>query len=135
RMREPAAEPMDALSPIPPYAADKFTSNVDRDGFCRAVEKAKEYISAGDIIQVVLSQRLSCRTRAHPFEIYRSLRTINPSPYMFYLRMGALHVVGSSPEVMVRVENGQITVRPIAGTRPRGQDAAEDALFAAELLA
>src|SRR5207249_2573671 len=77
RLREPAAEPMDTLAPIPPTSPEKFTSNVDREGFCRAVEKAKEYISAGDIIQVVLSQRLSCRTRAHPFEIYRSLRTIN----------------------------------------------------------
>ena len=135
RLREPHEEPLDELPPVNPGTTAKFTSNVDRDGFCKAVEKAKQYISAGDIIQVVLSQRLSCVTKAHPFEVYRSLRTINPSPYMFYLRMGGLHLVGSSPEVMVRVENGAITVRPIAGTRPRGKDAAEDARLAAELLA
>jgi anthranilate synthase component 1 len=135
RLREPHAEPMDELSPPNPSAAVNYTTNVDREGFCKAVEKAKQYISAGDIIQVVLSQRLSCQTRAQPFEVYRNLRTINPSPYMFYLRMNDLHLVGSSPEVMVRVENGTITVRPIAGTRRRGKDAEEDARLAAELLA
>jgi len=135
RLREPHEEPMDELPASPPNTIAPFTSNVDRDGFCNAVEKAKQYISAGDIIQVVLSQRLSCQTQARPFEVYRSLRTINPSPYMFYLRMGGLHLVGSSPEVMVRVEQGAITLRPIAGTRRRGKDADEDARLAAELLA
>lgn len=135
RLRETSVEPLDELPAANPTATAQFTSNVTRDAFCAAVEKAKQYITAGDIIQVVLSQRLSCQTKAHPFEVYRSLRTINPSPYMFYLRMGGLHLVGSSPEVMVRVENGAITVRPIAGTRPRGKDAAEDARLAAELLA
>ena len=134
-LREPHEEPMDELSTKNPAATATFSSNVTRDGFCAAVEKAKGYISSGDIIQVVLSQRLSCQTKAHPFEVYRSLRTINPSPYMFYLRMGGLHLVGSSPEVMVRVENGSITVRPIAGTRPRGKDADDDLRLAAELLA
>lgn len=133
-LREPNLEPLDDLPATNPTATATFTSNVTRDGFCAAVEKAKHYIAAGDIIQVVLSQRLSCQTKAPPFEVYRSLRTINPSPYMFYLRMGGLHLVGSSPEVMVRVENGAITVRPIAGTRPRGKDAAEDARLAKELL-
>ena len=133
-LRQPHEEPMDELPASNPTATAHYTSNVDRDGFCSAVEKAKQYISAGDIIQVVLSQRLSCQTKAHPFEVYRSLRTINPSPYMFYLRLGGLHLVGSSPEVMVRVENGAITVRPIAGTRPRGKDAAEDKRLAEELL-
>jgi anthranilate synthase component 1 len=134
RLREPHEEPMDELLPVPNAGSAQYTSNVDRDSFCKAVEKAKEYISAGDIIQVVLSQRLSCHTRAAPFEVYRSLRTINPSPYMFYLRLGGLHLVGSSPEVMVRVENAHITVRPIAGTRPRGKDAEDDARLARELL-
>ena len=135
RLREPAAEPMDELPADHSNAVAHYTSNFEREQFCSAVEKAKQYISAGDIIQVVLSQRLSCRTRAHPFEIYRSLRTINPSPYMFYLRMGGLHLVGSSPEVMVRVEDGNITVRPIAGTRPRGKNPSEDERLARELLA
>ena len=135
RLREPHEEPMDELCSTHTSASAHYTSNVDREAFCAAVEKAKSYIASGDIIQVVLSQRLSCQTKAHPFEVYRSLRTINPSPYMFYLRMGGLHLVGSSPEVMVRVENGIITVRPIAGTRPRGKNAEEDARLATELLA
>jgi anthranilate synthase component I len=136
RLREPTAEPLDELTAAPADAPDRpFSANFDRAGYMRAVEQGKRYIAAGDIIQVVPSQRLACQTRAHPFEVYRSLRTINPSPYMFYLRMGALHLVGSSPEVMVRVENGLITVRPIAGTRRRGKDSAEDAALAAELLA
>jgi anthranilate synthase component 1 len=135
RLREPHAEPMDDWTSDKDQTSVSFTSNVDKAGFCRAIAKAQEYITAGDIIQVVLSQRLSARTKAPPFEVYRSLRTINPSPYMFYLRLGDLHLVGSSPEVMVRVENGLITVRPIAGTRPRGKNAAEDQRLAKELLA
>jgi anthranilate synthase component 1 len=103
--------------------------------FCRAVEKCKEYILAGDIFQVVLSQRLSALTQAEPFNVYRALRVINPSPYMFYLQMGGLRLVGSSPEVMVKSESGKVTVRPIAGTRPRGATDEEDAALAAELLA
>ena len=135
RLRAPAMEPLDELLPPRTKGPDRAGGNLDRAGYMAAVEKAKEYIKAGDIIQVVLSQRLSCQTRAAPFEVYRSLRAINPSPYMFYLRMGDLHLVGSSPEVMVRVEDGQITLRPIAGTRPRGKDPAEDAALAKELLA
>jgi len=135
RLREPMAEPLDELTAVSTQDSGKQSSNFDAGGYARAVEKAKEYIAAGDIIQVVLSQRLSSQTRAHPFEVYRSLRAINPSPYMFYLRLGGLHLVGSSPEVMVRVENGLITVRPIAGTRRRGKDAAEDVQLATELLA
>ena len=103
--------------------------------FCRAVEKCKEYILAGDIFQVVLSQRLSALTQAEPFNVYRALRVINPSPYMFYLHLGELRLVGSSPEVMVKSESGKVTVRPIAGTRPRGATDEEDAALAAELLA
>ena len=135
RLRAPATEPLDEI--VPPPLADEpqgLDSNFERAGYMRAVEKAKEYIAAGDIIQVVLSQRLRRQTQAPPFEVYRSLRAINPSPYMFYLQFGGLYLVGSSPEVMVRVENGHITVRPIAGTRPRGCDAAEDASLARDLL-
>ncbi|MCY3022185.1 MAG: chorismate-binding protein, partial [Planctomycetota bacterium] len=133
-LRQPMVEPLDELVPPAPVAAEDVHSNFDRAGYMAAVVKAKEYIAAGDIIQVVLSQRLSCRTKAAPFEVYRNLRAINPSPYMFYLRMGDLHLVGSSPEVMVRVEDGLITVRPIAGTRPRGKNPAEDVRLAQELL-
>ena len=135
RLRAPITEPLDELLPVPPKKATGIRGNFDRAGYMAAVAKAKEYIKAGDIIQVVLSQRLSRHTRAAPFEVYRNLRAINPSPYMFYLQSGDLHLVGSSPEVMVRVQNGIITVRPIAGTRPRGQDPAEDARLAQELLA
>jgi anthranilate synthase component 1 len=97
-----------------------YSSNFTKEGFMRAVDRCKEYIYAGDIIQVVLSQRLSTETKARPFDIYRTLRAINPSPYMFYLHLDDLHLVGSSPEVMVKVEGGKVTIRPIAGTRPRG---------------
>jgi anthranilate synthase component 1 len=134
-LRAPAQEPLDELARPQTDAEAPFSSNCDRAGYIRSVEKAKEYIASGDIIQIVLSQRLSRETGAQPFEVYRSLRAINPSPYMFYLRLGPLHLVGSSPEVMVRVENSQIVLRPIAGTRVRGKDAAEDARLAAELLA
>ncbi|MEK7367753.1 MAG: anthranilate synthase component I family protein, partial [candidate division NC10 bacterium] len=95
----------------------------------------KEYVRAGDIIQAVLSRRLEIPTSADPFDIYRALRIINPSPYMYYLRLGDLRLVGSSPEVLVRLEEGRIDLRPIAGTRPRGRDEAEDRRLEQELLA
>jgi anthranilate synthase component 1 len=112
----------------------RITSNTTREGYMAMVEKAKEYIAAGDVIQVVPSQRFESPLTAHPFNIYRSLRTINPSPYMFYLRLGDHTLVGASPEVMVRVEGREITLRPIAGTRPRGKTDAEDAEMEQELL-
>jgi len=112
-----------------------FHSNFGKEAFCKAVERCKEYIVAGDIFQVVLSQRLTARTRADSFDIYRALRVINPSPYMFYLRLGGLRLIGSSPEIMVQVESGKVKVRPIAGTRRRGATEEEDAALAAELLA
>ena len=96
---------------------------------------AKAYIQAGDAIQVVLSQRLAVRTEADPFDVYRALRVVNPSPYMYYLRLGDLRVVGSSPEMLVRLEGERIDLRPIAGTRPRGATEEEDRALAAELLA
>lgn len=112
-----------------------YDSNFTREGFMGVVERCKEYISAGDIFQVVPSQRLHCRTKARPFDIYRALRVVNPSPYMFYLKMGGLRLIGASPEVMTRLENGRVTVRPIAGTRKRGLTPEEDQRLAEELLA
>jgi anthranilate synthase component 1 len=103
--------------------------------FERDVERIREYIRAGDAYQVVLSQRLTVPTRADPFDLYRVLRSLNPSPYLYYLELDGLALVGSSPEVMVRLEDGNVTVRPIAGTRPRGRTEEEDARLAAELLA
>jgi len=135
----------DTLRQGPSYVADdiessprgsrSFTSNFRRRDFERAVRKCKKYIKAGDIFQVVLSQRLATRARTDPWNIYRALRVINPSPYMFFLKFNDLTLVGSSPEVMVKVEKDNITVRPIAGTRPRGETEEEDVALASELLA
>ena len=112
-----------------------FVSGFTREGFIAAVEKSKEYIRAGDIFQVVLSQRLSVPVRARPVDVYRALRALNPSPYMYFLDVGGTQVVGSSPEILVRLEDGKVTVRPIAGTRPRGKTPEADAALEAELLA
>mgnify|MGYP000397301876 CR=1 FL=1 len=117
-----------------------FVSGFTREAFIAAVEKSKEYIRAGDIFQVVLSQRLSVPFRARPVDVYRALRALNPSPYMYFLDVGDMQVVGSSPEILVRLEHtdqgpGTVTVRPIAGTRPRGRTHEEDLAFEAELLA
>ena len=112
-----------------------FVSGFTRDGFIAAVEKSKELIRAGDIFQVVLSQRLSVPFKARPIDVYRALRALNPSPYMYYLDVGGTQVIGSSPEILVRLEGGEVTVRPIAGTRPRGATAEQDAALEAELLA
>ena len=112
----------------------EYRSNFEREDYLELVEQAKEYIRAGDIFQVVPSQRLETQTSADPASVYRALRVINPSPYMFYLRMEDLSLVGASPEVMVRVESQQITVRPIAGTRRRGETEEEDRELQEELL-
>jgi anthranilate synthase component 1 len=111
-----------------------FVSGFTHDGFVEAVEKAKQYITDGDIMQVVLSQRLSIPFAAQSMDLYRALRTLNPSPYMYYLNLGDVDVVGSSPEILVRMEDGQVTVRPIAGTRPRGKTKAEDKALEQDLL-
>jgi len=116
-------------------AAARVDSNVPREDYLLAVERVKEYIVAGDAIQVVVSQRLRRRTTAHPFNVYRGLRHVNPSPYMFYLDFGEYQLVGASPELLVRVEDGQIDYHPIAGTRKRGLDEAEDRALELELLA
>lgn len=113
----------------------KFRSNLKRDGFQKAVIKAKEYIKAGDIIQTVLCQRLETHTTADAFEIYRALRFINPSPYMFYLELEDLRIIGSSPETMVRLTGDVIELRPIAGTRRRGATPEEEQSLEADLLA
>jgi anthranilate synthase component 1 len=113
----------------------RFSSNMDEESFKKMVETAKEYILAGDIIQVVLSQRFHTKTTMSPFALYRALRHINPSPYLFYLQLGNVIQIGSSPEILVRLENGEIELRPIAGTRHRGATAAEDRALEEELLA
>ncbi len=110
-------------------------SNVGPGGYQKFVARAKEYILAGDIFQVVPSQRFAVPFSLPPFALYRALRRLNPSPFLFFLDFGEFAVVGSSPEIMVRVRDGKVTIRPIAGTRPRGQTPAEDAALASELLA
>lgn len=113
----------------------EFSSNMEEDAFKDMVLRAKEYIMAGDIIQVVLSQRFHTRTDLQPFALYRALRNINPSPYLFYLKLGDIIQIGSSPEILVRLEEDTIELRPIAGTRHRGQTEAEDKALEDELLA
>jgi len=119
----------------PPCKRAEAKSEFGEEAFKAAVAKAKQYIFDGDIMQVVLSQRMAQPFRAEPLSLYRALRSINPSPYMFYYDMDDHHVVGASPEILVRLENDAVTVRPIAGTRPRGKTAQQDAELAAELLA
>ncbi|AGT07872.1 anthranilate synthase component I [Paracoccus aminophilus] len=109
-------------------------SNFTREGYLAAVEKAKDYIRAGDIFQVVPSQRWSLDFPLPPFALYRSLRRTNPSPFMFFLNLDGFQIVGASPEILVRLRDGEVTVRPIAGTRKRGADAAEDRALEADLL-
>ena len=131
-------------SPLPVYRSKHkklskkrkyhFKSNFERKGFMEAVKKTKKYIQAGDIIQSVISQRWRTKLEVLPFDLYRALRVLNPSPYMFYLKMGDFYLVGSSPEVMVRLEGERIENRPIAGTRPRGKNEIEDIRLERELL-
>jgi anthranilate synthase component 1 len=104
----------------------KVHAGTRRENFLRGVERCKQYIAAGDIFQVVLSQRLDFIPEVAPFDLYRSLRQVNPSPYLYFLRMGDTHILGSSPEMLVRVRGGKLEYRPIAGTHPRGRDEAED---------
>jgi len=113
---------------------DEPVSNFTKDGYKAAVEKAKDYIRAGDIFQVVPAQRWSQKFTLPPFALYRSLRRTNPSPFMFYFNFGGFQVIGASPEILVRVFDGQVTIRPIAGTRPRGATPEEDRALEADLL-
>lgn len=130
KLREPLSVPSE--KPITPTVAECEFSETD---FIAAVEKAQRYILDGDVSQVVLSQRTSKPYSAPPLALYRALRSLNPSPYMFNYHLGDFHIVGASPEILVRLENDTVTVRPIAGTRPRGADAQADRALAAELLA
>jgi anthranilate synthase component 1 len=114
---------------------EDFTSEFTRDDFKSAVAKARQYIIDGDAMQIVLSQRLSIPFKQKPIALYRALRSLNPSPYMYYLNLGDHYVVGSSPEILVRLEDGAVTVRPIAGTRPRDKNRARDLALEKELLA
>ncbi len=133
-LRNVIAKPDAQHSPKQVDEAD-FISGFTQEGFEAAVLKAKEYIVAGDVMQVVLSQRLSIPYSATPLNLYRALRCLNPSPYMYYLNLGDFHVVGSSPEILVRLEDNTVTVRPIAGTRPRGTTPEHDKALEEELLA
>jgi len=111
-----------------------YSTNISKDEFEHAVEKAREYIYAGDILQAVISKRIECDLSVDPFSVYRALREINPSPYLYFLDFGGLKVIGSSPEMLVRVENGRVMTVPIAGTRPRGADKKKDDQLAKDLL-
>jgi anthranilate synthase component 1 len=123
------------VGPLREVAETDFVSGFTEAGFKEAVERIRSYILEGDCMQVVLSQRLSISFDAPPLDLYRALRGLNPSPYMYYLDLGDFHIVGSSPEILTRLEDGVITVRPIAGTRRRGYTEAEDRALEAELLA
>jgi anthranilate synthase component 1 len=128
-LRQPVVVPPEAPSPASP-ALPEFTE----EQFVAAVERAKRYIFDGDIMQVVLSQRMSAPFSASPLSLYRALRALNPSPYMFYFDLAGFHVVGASPEILVRLESGSVTLRPIAGTRPRGASREQDLALEQELL-
>lgn len=131
-------DPLPGSAVVDPAGAGvnlRVVSNFSREEFEAAVRKCKEYILAGDIFQVVLSQRFSTRITCDPFDIYRAVRAVNPSPYMFYLKCGELRIAGSSPEILVTVKDGQVRVRPIAGTRPRGAAPEQDLALEEELLA
>jgi anthranilate synthase component 1 len=128
-LRQPVVVPPEA-----PAAPKGHSLEFSRDAFIAAVERAKRYIFDGDIMQVVLSQRMSLPFSASPLSLYRALRALNPSPYMFYFDLGSFHVVGASPEILVRLESGMVTVRPIAGTRPRGATREQDMLLEQDLL-
>ncbi len=119
---------------VPARAVPEFESSTSEAEYCAAVRRAQEYIRAGDIVQTVLAQRLSAPFAGDPFDIYRALRVLNPSPYLYYLQFADCTVIGSSPEVLVRVDGRRVETRPIAGTRPRGATRDEDRALAAELL-
>jgi anthranilate synthase component 1 len=136
RLKQPiATHLMSQQQPNTSIELGEVSSNMTKERYCEMVNQAKEYIRAGDIFQVVLSQRFEMETRSTPLEVYRVLRTMNPSPYMYYLKMGEEIIVGTSPELLVRVEGSKVETRPIAGTRPRGKDAESDLAFEKDLLA
>ena len=127
--------PMEPPVPVTSNEELRVRSNFEKSDYLNAVTKAKEYIAAGDIFQVVLAQRFEVDLQTSPFEIYRALRIVNPSPYMYFLKMPDASIVGSSPEMLVRIQGNDVSYRPIAGTRPRGANDAEDERLAQELKA
>jgi len=129
------ARPLPRRRPRPVGAPAELRPRTDRAAFEAAVRRAKAYVKAGDCQQIVLSQRFDAEVSVSPFDVYRALRRVNPSPYLFYLQDGDRALVGSSPETLIKLEDGEVTLRPIAGTRRRGADAAEDARLEAELRA
>ena len=135
KLRQATPEYHEAGSASKHVEESDFVSGFTEDGFKSAVGRIKDYILEGDAMQVVLSQRLSIPFENEPLDLYRALRSLNPSPYMYFLDLGDFHIVGSSPEILTRVEDGEVTVRPIAGTRPRGKTEAEDKALEVELLA
>jgi anthranilate synthase component 1 len=135
RLREAHISPNNAGSGRQPVKESDFNSGFTEQGFKAAVDKIKEYVLAGDIMQCVPSQRMSIPYQASPLDLYRALRSLNPSPYMFFFNLDDHHVVGSSPEILTRMEEGEVTVRPIAGTRKRGRTEEEDDALEADLLA
>jgi anthranilate synthase component 1 len=126
RLAQPLPSVAYPVEALPSPGDQAVRSNMSLEEYLHKVERCRQYIIAGDIIQVVLSQRFSRPTSAHPLSIYRALRAINPSPYMYYLQTADCHIVGASPEMLVRVEDGVVSTHPIAGTRPRGRDSEED---------
>jgi anthranilate synthase component I len=132
-VRSPAPLPLAPAAPLLALGEEGFTSTMDESRFTEAVLRAKEHIAAGDAYQIVIARRLDCALEADPFTVYRALRTINPSPYLFYLRLGTMTIVGSSPEVLVRVEGDRVEERPIAGTHPRGANEAQDQAIEAQM--
>ncbi len=134
RLSQPLALPAEEIEEVA-QASARGVSNVGREGYELMVERIREDVVGGEIIQAVPSQRIRRPTSVHPFTIYRQLRTVNPSPYMFYLDLDGFQIVGASPEMLVRVEDGVVTTHPIAGTRPRGATPEEDDALAEELLA
>jgi anthranilate synthase component 1 len=134
QLRNNTLNSLDTLSSVSVEEND-FKSNFEKSEFEQAVTRIKDYILAGDVMQVVPSQRLSIACTAPPLNVYRALRCLNPSPYMYYLDLQEFHIVGSSPEILARLQDREVTVRPIAGTRPRGKSAIEDIALEKELLA
>ncbi|HAM57866.1 MAG: anthranilate synthase component I [Candidatus Rokubacteria bacterium GWC2_70_24] len=133
--RPPAPLTFPDPAPLVALGEDGFTSTMDEASYMERVRRAKEYIASGDAYQIVVSRRLDTELKADPFTVYRALRSVNPSPYLFFLRLGRTSIVGSSPEVLVRLEDGRVEERPIAGTHPRGATDEEDARLAAEMTA
>ncbi|MFT7246831.1 MAG: anthranilate synthase component 1 [Candidatus Azotimanducaceae bacterium] len=134
-LRQQVAPRFFESEPGPIMREEDFVSSYGEDKFKADVEKIRDYIVAGDVMQVVLSQRMTVQLEATPLDLYRSLRSLNPSPYMYYMDLKDFHIVSSSPEILARLDQGEVTVRPLAGTRRRGRDDSEDKALEAELLA